>query len=204
MEFNVKGTATLDDFKIYYKQAAARSIFYRLFTIFITTFLVLELIIIVAGDISSKKFNAEYLVIFMATYLVLLALKKLIFPKAVKKMYESDKTLQLENEMTFTETQIESKDELHQEIIKKENIYSVLFGDSGVYIYKSKARVEIVPKHYFESEEQWNTFVEFAKQNYVPEGKKPRIYKPLKWWMTALSVLAAVAVVVCFFISALN
>lgn len=201
MEIKVKGKISLEDLKQSYKESAGRSVFYRLLGVFLRTFLLLEIILLsIMYFVIGKMLNPP-LFIIMVFYLLYVYWRKLYFPKAVKKIYESDKGYQLENELTFIENQFEAKDELHQEIIRKEDICYITISENAVYFYKSKVRAEIVPKKYFHSEEQWSEFIEFVKNNYVSDPKMLRIYKSEKLWMKVLAVLAAVIILAVYVIS---
>lgn len=83
---------------------------------------------------------------------------KRIYPMYGKKIPET--------EMTFYEDKIIFKNDVEENTVSAEKLYSIYFSDNSVNIYLNKISVFFVTKDDFASEEEWKAFYNFAKENY--------------------------------------
>lgn len=113
-------------------------------------------------------------VIPVAVLVYVLFGRKLFRKKYITKVYESNKKLHQNIELTVDESKISEKNDVSSMVLNKDDcsITDVVEGKNGIYIYFSKIQSFLIPSHAFATSKEYTSFVEFVKANYTNEKVK--------------------------------
>ncbi|WP_027728345.1 YcxB family protein [Treponema sp. C6A8] len=170
MSFSIKRKISEEDFARFHRDfISSRRINVFLdvitFTILATTFLITTgvMIYLKAFQLAGNSIIVLALSIFKF-YLMSNKEKRAVqWAKRVYPLYGKNIP---ETEMTFYEDKIIFKNDVEENTVSVEKLYSIYFSDETVNIYLNKISVFFVTKSDFASDEEWKAFYNFAKENY--------------------------------------
>ncbi|MEI1280623.1 YcxB family protein [Leptospira venezuelensis] len=178
MNYKVKGRVSLEDYSKFINYHIYLSLLGG-FRKFIFVFLGLVLFLFYVLPILKKlpprneteivevsQFLARFLVIF-AIALISYLFFKFRLSSRNKKTFESNKFLQDEQTFDIGENQILASSPNSNTIITKDKIHKLAFKDDAIYIFISAIQAFVIPKHYFDNDNEFGKAQNFLKEHYL-------------------------------------
>ncbi|MFB5652837.1 YcxB family protein [Leptospira wolffii] len=178
MNFRIKGNVSLKDYSKFINYHLYESLFGG-FRKFIFLFLGLVLFFYYVLPILKKlpprneteivelsEFLARILMIFAFASILYLFFKIRLVSRN-RKTFASNKFLQDEQTFDIDENQILASSSDSNTILTKEKIHKIAFRDDAIYIFISAIQAFVIPKHYFDNDDEFGEAKNFLKEHYI-------------------------------------
>ncbi len=203
MEYKFNFDVTKEDYLAFNNAHLKKTLAGNLLRILCRTFIALSAGFLIFVQFYAKSFTwSSFVFAFLFLYIVFGS--AFLRKKRIFKVYESNKSLHQQNEITVDENTISEKNEVSSTTMNKERITEIVACKHGIYIYYSKIQCFLIPFHAFASEEEFKTFAEFVKANYATEKVKFIQCRENNTWQTVLGIICGIALFAVYFFSILK
>lgn len=167
MEYKLNVNITTEDFKAFnfdYIFRKNKLYVFMFVVLFIPFFLILGTEILTFKNWARFISNILPLIILLILYIFYFTV---FFPKKLKKIYNSDKLMQENQELTLTETGITEKTSRSFCNYYLDDIRKVIIGKKVISIYIAAYKALVIPRHCFSSKDEGTKIEEFIKTYYM-------------------------------------
>ena len=171
MEYKLSYDVTKEDYLEFNDVHARKSMSSYFMVVALKTFVVLCSAIMVVLQVRSHQFSLSLVFPILFIGYAFFG-RKLLRNKYLGKIYDSNKNIHLQNEITIDENNINEKNSISSISMAKNQINEIVAGKNGIYIYFSKVQSFLIPSHAFENDQAFETFVEFVRTNYSSDSVK--------------------------------
>lgn len=171
MEYKLSYDVTKEDYLEYNDVHARKSMLSYFMLVALKTFIVLCSANMIVLQVRLHQFSSSLIFPILFMGYVFLG-RKLLRNKYLGKIYDSNKNIHQQNEVTIDENNISEKNSISSMNMTKDQINEIVACKNGIYIYFSKVQSILVPSHAFENDQAFETFVEFVRTNYSSETVK--------------------------------
>lgn len=169
MEYKIKVNVSEEDYKKFcydfYLHGAG--------TVVLLILIVLLLAFMAFSAFLSFRFTRKIseflpLIVFILLYVFVFFIH---WPRKLSRLYKSDNTLQVEHELTLTESGITESSARGSYSFMTEDFKKVFFGKSVIAVYVALNKAILIPRHCFSSKEEEAQIESFIKEHYVKAKK---------------------------------
>lgn len=203
MEYKFNYDVTKEDYLAFNNAHMKKTLAGNLLRTGSKTFIALSAVFLIVVQFYAKDFTfSSFVFAFLFLYIVFGS--AFLRKKRIFKVYESNKSLHQQNEITVTESFVCEKNAVSATTMNKDQITEIVESKHGIYIYYSKIQCFLIPSHAFAGEEEFKNFAEFVKANYVTEKVKFFKCRENSVWQTVLGIVCGTALFAVYFFSILK
>ena len=171
MEYKLSYDVTKEDYLKYNDVHARKNMSSYFMLVALKTFVVLCSAIMIYFQVRSHQFTYSLIIPILIMGYAFFG-RKLLRNKYLGKIYDSNKNIHQQNEVTIDENNISEKNSVSSMNLTKDQITEIVACKNGIYIYFSKVQCILIPSHAFENDQAFETFVEFVRTNYSSDSVK--------------------------------
>lgn len=171
MEYKLSYDVTKEDYLEFNDIHARKSMSSYFMLVALKTFVVLCSALMIYFQINARHFTLSAVIPLLFIGYAFFG-RKLLRNKYLGKIYDSNKKIHQQNEVTIDENNISEKNSVSSMNLTKDQITEIAAGKNGIYIYFSRVQSILIPSHAFENEQAFETFVEFVKTSFSSETVK--------------------------------